>query len=59
MTTRHPFTDDPTTIPHSGLCDAGKVTWVREPELGPASHRPVVQECTCGAGLLRLLGGAR
>lgn len=57
--TRRPFTDDPQSIPHSGLCDAGKVRWVPASEYEPGYKRAAAEECTCGAGLLRLLGEAR
>ena len=44
------------TVPHSGLCDAGKVTFGRRDD---GLYEPIEEQCTCGAGLLRLMGGAR
>ena len=52
--TRRPFTDDPQSIPHSGMCDAGKVTFARRDD---GLYEPIQELCTCGAGLLRMLGG--
>lgn len=44
------------TIPHSALCDADRLVYVRHPD---GITRPLQPGCTCGAGLLRLLVGAR
>ena len=56
----HPLTlSEILTLPHSALCDAGRVTWVPASEYEPDYMRAVQSPCTCGAGLLRLMVGGR
>ena len=66
---RHPLMPgEILTLPHSALCDAGRVTWVpasdnirwvRASTFEPGYYQPTQPPCTCGAGLLRLMAGGR
>lgn len=47
---------DVAAIPHSGMCDAGRISHHRT---AGGWLRPVQAECTCAAGLLRLMAGAQ